>query len=468
MAASQEDPLSRGLLPPRRAVHDSSHAHPPSPYKTRQSPLSPPAKQKLQPPPALLLIQRTMDESEIQIPSFFLCPVSLQIMRDPVTLPTGITYDRESIEHWLYSANQNTCPVTKQHISDFDNLTPNHTLRRLIQSWCTANASSGIERFPTPRPPITKPQISALLDESTRLPNSLLSSLAKLKRIVSESERNKRCVEATPGAIDFLASIISNLSTENEDEFASDEAVSILYSLQLSQQSLRDLQERNQDLIKSLTAILRRSANYQTRAHAVLLIKALIGVVPPSRLISVGQEFFEEIVKVLRDRISYQAMKAALQVLYGVCPWGRNVVKAVKAGAVKVVVELLLDEPEKRACEMMMVVLDELCGCADGRKEVVGHAAGLAVVSKNMVRVSAVATARAVSLVYSISNQAAPAVVEEMLQVGIVSKLCLLLQVECEKSTRKMVKDVLSMHLNVWRRSPCLTTRLKDFDPYHS
>lgn len=409
-----------------------------------------------------------MDESEVQVPSYFLCPISLQIMRDPVTLATGITYDRENIEQWLYSANHNTCPVTKQPLSDCD-LTPNHTLRRLIQSWCVANASRGVERFPTPRPPMDKAQISALLHESISLPHSHLSTLTKLKKIISESERNKRCVEATPGAIDFLSSIISNLPSENEAVLASDEAVSILYNLQLSQKSLRDLIERNQDFLDSLIAILRCSTNDHSRVHAVLLIKALLSVVPPLRLISLGQEFFEEIVKVLGDRISYLAMKAALQVVYGVCPWGRNTVKAVQAGAVKVLVELLLDETEKRACEMMIVVLDELCGCTEGRAEVVGHAAGLAVISKKMVRVSVVATERAVRVLYSIAlNQATPAVVEEMLQVGVVAKLCLLLQVECEKSTRKMVKEILSMHLNAWRKSPCMTPRLKALYPAYS
>ncbi|PKU83249.1 E3 ubiquitin-protein ligase PUB23-like [Dendrobium catenatum] len=409
-----------------------------------------------------------MDESEIQVPSYFLCPISLQIMRDPVTLPTGITYDRESIEQWLYSsADHSTCPVTKQTLPESDLTTPNHTLRRLIQSWCSANSAYGIQRFPPPRPPVDKAQISTLLEEANRLPKSNLSSLAKLKKIVSESERNKRCVEATPGAIDFLASFI--VTPPSEAVLESDEAVSILYTLQLSQQSLGDLLERNQDFLLSLTDILRRSANYQSRAHAVLLIKALISVLPPSQLICIKQEFFEEIVKVLRDRISYQAMKAALQVLYEVSPWGRSTVKAVKAGAVNVLIELLLDEPERRACEMMIVVLDELCGCAEGREEVVGHAAGLAVVSKKMMRVSVVTTDRAVRVLYSILlNQATPAVVEEMLELGVVSKLCLLLQMECEKSTRKLVKEILRMHINAWRRSPCLKPQLKALYPSYS
>ncbi|KAH1194037.1 E3 ubiquitin-protein ligase PUB22 [Glycine max] len=92
---------------------------------------------------------------EIEIPAHFLCPISLQLMRDPVTVCIGITYDRENIERWLFSCKNNTCPVTKQCLLDHG-LTPNHTLRRLIQSWCTLNASLGVERIPTPKSPIDK------------------------------------------------------------------------------------------------------------------------------------------------------------------------------------------------------------------------------------------------------------------------------------------------------------------------
>ncbi|XLS71215.1 hypothetical protein HN51_028080 [Arachis hypogaea] len=74
-------------------------------------------------------------DNEIDVPLFFLCPISLEIMKDPVTVSTSITYDRESIETWLFSGKNKSCSVTKQQLSssDFFDLTPNHTLHRLIQ-----------------------------------------------------------------------------------------------------------------------------------------------------------------------------------------------------------------------------------------------------------------------------------------------------------------------------------------------
>ncbi|EOY31543.1 Plant U-box 22-like protein [Theobroma cacao] len=104
-----------------------------------------------------------MDEIDVLL--FFIYLVSLEIMKDLVTVSTEITYDRESIEKWLFSGKNTTCPVTKQVIVDCD-LTPNHTLKRLIQSWCMLNASHGIERIPTPKPPISKAQITKLLNDA--------------------------------------------------------------------------------------------------------------------------------------------------------------------------------------------------------------------------------------------------------------------------------------------------------------
>ncbi|KAJ6798241.1 E3 ubiquitin-protein ligase PUB23 [Iris pallida] len=141
----------------------------------------------------------------VEVPSFFLCPISLQIMRDPVTLSTGITYDRHSIERWLFTDEHDTCPITQTTLTDRDLIVPNHTLRRLIQAWCVTNAS---ERFPTPRPPVDRSHIANLLDQARSHPQSLLTSLRKLKSIVG-GERQEQEVRPPvvgsrrlPGVVD--------------------------------------------------------------------------------------------------------------------------------------------------------------------------------------------------------------------------------------------------------------------------
>ncbi|GJP40477.1 hypothetical protein CLOM_g157 [Closterium sp. NIES-68] len=71
-------------------------------------------------------------------PDDFRCPISLEIMRDPVIVSTGQTYDRAYIEQWLKEGHK-TCPKTQQILSQPASLIPNFSLRSLIQQWCEAN-----------------------------------------------------------------------------------------------------------------------------------------------------------------------------------------------------------------------------------------------------------------------------------------------------------------------------------------
>ncbi|XVE75860.1 hypothetical protein DITRI_Ditri12bG0125400 [Diplodiscus trichospermus] len=403
---------------------------------------------------------------EIDVPPFFICPISLEIMKDPVTVSTGITYDRESIEKWLFSGKNTTCPVTKQVIADCE-LTPNHTLRRLIQSWCMLNASHGIERIPTPKPPISKAQITKLLNDA-KSPQQKIKCLRRLQSIASENATNKRCMESS-GGVEFLASIVSNydstaaeesLDSEFESIRPTDEALSILYNLQLSEATLKNLMGKNTEFIVSLTKVMQRGS-YESRAYAVLLLKSMLEIADPLKLIRLRPELFIELIQVLRDQISQQASKATLKLLISICPWGRNKIKAAEAGAVPVLIDLLLDSPDRRACEMMLTVLDALCGCAEGRSELLRHGAGLAIVSKKILRVSEVASEKAVKILLSISKFCATSnVLQEMLQLGVVAKLCLVLQLDCGFKTKERAREVLKLHAKVWKNSPCIPRNL--------
>lgn len=410
---------------------------------------------------------------EVVIPHYFLCPISLEIMRDPVTVCSGITYDRESIERWIFPSKNKTCPITRQPLTDLD-MTPNHTLRRLIQAWCVVNAANGIERIPTPKPPVDKAHIVKLLEEAMN-PQTQMKSLQNLKSIASQSERNRRLIEAA-GAVSILASIVkSNISSPIEvaalDGFiesprASDhEALTILYDLQLSEEGIRKLVDKNAEFVASLVRVM-QVGDYKSRAYATLLLKSIFKVLDPVHLFGLIVEVLQEIVNVLRDQISHQATKAALEILVEACPWGRNRVKAAQAGAVSICIELLIETHERRACEMILMVLDHLCKCAEGRAELVSHSAGIAVVMKKILRVSPVASERAVRVLHSIATFAANStVVQEMLQVGVVSKLCLVLQVHCEMKTKVKAKEILMRHSKAWKNSPCIPMHLLSFYP---
>lgn len=64
-------------------------------------------------------------------PASFYCPISMELMADPVMVATGHTYDRVCIEKWLQQGHR-TCPATGLKLRHLE-LVPNHALRNAIQ-----------------------------------------------------------------------------------------------------------------------------------------------------------------------------------------------------------------------------------------------------------------------------------------------------------------------------------------------
>ncbi|KAL3688412.1 hypothetical protein R1sor_014721 [Riccia sorocarpa] len=73
----------------------------------------------------------------LQMPPDFRCPLSLELMSDPVIVASGQTYERLYIQQWLDQGNT-TCPKTRQTLTH-TNLIPNYTVKALIANWCEAN-----------------------------------------------------------------------------------------------------------------------------------------------------------------------------------------------------------------------------------------------------------------------------------------------------------------------------------------
>ena len=49
--------------------------------------------------------------SDLNIPQYFLCPITQNIMNEPVIDNEGNSYDKKAIEKWL--ENKNTSPITR-------------------------------------------------------------------------------------------------------------------------------------------------------------------------------------------------------------------------------------------------------------------------------------------------------------------------------------------------------------------
>ncbi|CAM8931860.1 unnamed protein product [Rhodiola kirilowii] len=75
--------------------------------------------------------------SPVPIPPDFCCPLSLELMTDPVILASGQTYERAYIKDWI-DMGLTVCPKTRQTLAR-TNLTPNYTVKALIANWCESN-----------------------------------------------------------------------------------------------------------------------------------------------------------------------------------------------------------------------------------------------------------------------------------------------------------------------------------------
>lgn len=65
------------------------------------------------------------------VPDNFKCPISLEIMNDPVIIETGITFDKKNIEEWF--VHRNTCPLTRKVVDK--KCIPNNILKTMIQEF---------------------------------------------------------------------------------------------------------------------------------------------------------------------------------------------------------------------------------------------------------------------------------------------------------------------------------------------
>lgn len=69
---------------------------------------------------------------EVETPEDFFCPITQELMTDPVMSPDGQNYEKAAIENWL--SNHNTDPMTRSPLA-LDQLYTNTLLKAQIEAW---------------------------------------------------------------------------------------------------------------------------------------------------------------------------------------------------------------------------------------------------------------------------------------------------------------------------------------------
>ena len=65
-------------------------------------------------------------------PKYLLCPISHEMLEDPVSTSDGHTYERKAIEAWLQ--NHSTSPITGLPLPD-KSLKPNFAIKMVVQDY---------------------------------------------------------------------------------------------------------------------------------------------------------------------------------------------------------------------------------------------------------------------------------------------------------------------------------------------
>ncbi|CAN1245049.1 U-box domain-containing protein 3 [Linum grandiflorum] len=157
----------------------------------------------------LLRVECSEPESGVRIPPYFRCPLSLELMLDPVIVASGQTYERSAIRKWL-DHGLTVCPKTRQTLSH-TNLIPNYTVKAMIANWCQENnvkLSSDSERAKLTLSPASDPRLSRSVSVSYSMDSSKSSPRSSVegqdgfvKHQVNDSEQESNGHESEKNGI---------------------------------------------------------------------------------------------------------------------------------------------------------------------------------------------------------------------------------------------------------------------------
>ncbi|KAG7611010.1 U box domain [Arabidopsis suecica] len=403
-------------------------------------------------------------ESEITIPPEFQCPISIDLMKDPVIISTGITYDRVSIETWINSGNK-TCPVTNTVLTTFDQI-PNHTIRKMIQGWCVEKGSPLIQRIPTPRVPLMPCEvyeISRKLSSATRRGDYEKCGviIEKIKKLGDESEKNRKCVnENSVGWV--LCDCFDKFSGDEKLTFMLNEILSLLtWMFPIGLEGISKLASATS--FRCVAGLL-KSTDDSVRQNAAFIMKEILSL-DETRVhaFAVENGVAEALVKLIGDSVSSSSTKSSLIAIYQMVLQKPEIASEfLEIGLVSITVEMIVDA-ENSVCEKALAVLDAICETEHGREEVRKNALVMPLLVKKIAKVSELATRSSMSMILKLCKTGNTVAVEDAVRLGAFQKVLLVLQVGYGEETKEKATELLKMmNTQMKLMSDCVDS-LKEF-----
>ncbi|XP_038681964.1 U-box domain-containing protein 10-like isoform X2 [Tripterygium wilfordii] len=280
-------------------------------------------------------------EQVVVIPDDFLCPISLELMRDPVIVATGQTYERSYIQRWIDGENA-TCPKTQQKLENLT-LTPNYVLRNLITQWCTEHnieQPNGLVNGKMKKSDGSLHDVSGDVQAIQTLVRKLSSRSMEERRAavveirsLSKRSTDNRILLAQAGVIPVLVS----LST-TDDTLIQENAVTSILNLSIF--------ENNKGLIMLAGAIpsivqVLRAGSMEAKENAAATLFSL-SLADENKIIIGASGAIPALVELLQNG-SIRGKKDAATALFNLCIYQGNKGRAVRAGIITALLKMLTD-----------------------------------------------------------------------------------------------------------------------------
>lgn len=356
-------------------------------------------------------------------PSLFRCPISLEVMRSPVSLCTGVTYDRSSIQRWLDSGNT-TCPATRQPLPSTD-LVPNLTLRRLIHFWSSSTSSS----------------------------DQHLLSLSDLARILSDPDVEEGYKLSLLSSDLLHPSVVAPLFLAPKTLELAVTLVSLLLSLDLVKPDnkralIKAILSDLETTISGIVNVFKGADQSSSRVAAARVLEMLI--TEERTVIAEKPDLMTELVRLLGESDA-ELVNAGLRCLMGLIGAGRRVkVAMVRMGLVPALTKVMEREGDGIPVSVVtraMRFMESAAGCGEGRAAICAEAERcIAAVVGMMMKVGNEGREAAVAVLWSVccagggDRRAREAAAETK---GGLAKILVLMQGDCSISARKMAGDLL-------------------------
>ncbi|CAN6481993.1 unnamed protein product [Victoria cruziana] len=298
------------------------------------------------------------------IPDDFRCPISLELMRDPVIVATGQTYERSCIQRWIDSGHK-TCPKTQQTLPHLV-LTPNYVLRSLISHWCEANGIEQPKKSGSSRSrksgglaqevPADRVAIDALVRKlSNGTPEEQRLATGELRMLSKRNTDNRVCI-AEAGAIPLLVKLLSI-----NDKKTQEHAVTAILNL-----SIYDNNKGAIVMAGAIPAVVEvlKSGSMESRENAAATLFSL-SLVDENKITIGASGAISALVELLQEGRP-RGKKDAATALFNLCIYQGNKARAVRAGILAPLMELLVD-PSSGMVDEALAILAVLASHHEGK-----------------------------------------------------------------------------------------------------